>query len=132
PLLSRRVEAAELALDAAERALASAADAVDEPFEPSVGRGASQLANVTAAIAVDRTFLAVLHGEAERATMFASRTLAEVEEGEWLLASHAGGYLGVAELLPGRRGEAVTALAANIARSRVVSELLLAACCSHP
>ena len=101
-LLSHRVEAAEVALDAAERALASAPGVADEPFEPSVGRAASHLANVPAAIALGRTLLAVLHGDAERAITFGRRTLAEVGEGEWLLASHANGYLGVAEWLRGR------------------------------
>ena len=86
-LLSHRVEAAEVALDAAERALASAPGVADEPFEPSVGRAASHLANVPAAIALGRTLLAVLHGDAERAITFGRRTLAELGEGEWLLAS---------------------------------------------
>jgi LuxR family maltose regulon positive regulatory protein len=44
--LALRVEAAEVALDAAERMLADAAGAADEPFEPSAGRAASQPANV--------------------------------------------------------------------------------------
>ena len=46
-LVGGDVEAAGAPLDAAERAFA---DAADEPFEPSVGRAASLLANVPAAI----------------------------------------------------------------------------------
>src|SRR5580704_13604743 len=115
-LLSHRVDAAEVALDAAERALASAPGVADEPFEPSVGRPASHLANVPAAITLERTLLAVLQGDAERAITFGRRTLAQVDEGEWMLASHALGYLGVAEWLRGQLAEAERALAASIAQ----------------
>jgi LuxR family transcriptional regulator, maltose regulon positive regulatory protein len=121
-LLSHRVEAAEVALDAAERALAGAPGVADEPFEPSVGRAASHLANVPAAIALGRTLLAVLHGDAERAITFGRRTLAEVGEGEWVLASHANGYLGVAEWLRGRLAEAERALSSSIAQGRAAGQ----------
>jgi LuxR family transcriptional regulator, maltose regulon positive regulatory protein len=121
-LLSHRVEAAEVALDAAERALASAPGVADEPFEPSVGRAESHLANVPAAIALGRTLLAVLHGDAERAITFGRRTLAEVGEGEWLLRSHANGYLGVAEWLRGQLAEAERALSSSIAQGRAAGQ----------
>ena len=121
-LLSHRVEAAEVALDAAERALAAAPGVADEPFEPSVGRAASHLANVPAAIALGRTLLAALHGDAERAIAFGRRTLAEVGEGEWLLASHANGYLGVAEWLRGQLAEAESALSSSIAQGRAAGQ----------
>jgi len=121
-LLSHRVEAAEVALDAAERALASAPGVADEPFEPSVGRAASHLANVPAAIALGHTLLAVLHGDAESAITFGRRTLAEVGEGEWLLTSHANGYLGVAERLRGRLAEAERALSSSIAQGRAAGQ----------
>ena len=117
-LLSHRVEAAEAALDAAERALANSPGVADEPFEPSVGRAASHLANVPAAITLGRTLLAVLHGDAERAITFGRRTLAEVGEGEWLLTSHANGYLGVAEWLRGQLAGAERALSSSIAQGR--------------
>jgi LuxR family maltose regulon positive regulatory protein len=121
-LLSHRVEAAEGALDAAERALARTPGVADEPFEPSVGRAASHLANVPAAIALGRTLLAALHGDAERAIAFGRRTLAEVGEGEWLLASHANGYLGVAEWLRGQLAEAEGALSSSIAQGRAAGQ----------
>lgn len=54
---------AESLLDAAERAFAQAAD---EPFEPSVGRAASRLANVPAMIAERRAFLAFLRATARQ------------------------------------------------------------------
>ncbi len=121
-LLSHRLEAAEVALDAAERALASAPGGADEPFEPSVGRAASHLANVPAAIALGRALLAVLLGDAERAITFGRRTLVEVGEGEWLLTSHANGYLGVAEWLRGQLGEAERALSSSIAQGRAAGQ----------
>ena len=121
-LLSHRVEAAEVALDAAERALASAPGAADEPFEPSVGRAASHLANVPAAIALGRTLLAALHGDAEPAITFGRRTLANLGEGEWLLTSHANGYLGVAERLRGHLAEAERALSSSIAQGRAAGQ----------
>jgi LuxR family transcriptional regulator, maltose regulon positive regulatory protein len=126
-LLSHRVEAAEVALDAAERALASSPGVADEPFEPSVGRAASHLANVPAAITLGRTLLAVLHGDAERAITFGRRTLAEVGEGEWLLTSHANGYLGVAEWLRGQLAEAERALSSSIAQGRAAGRATMTA-----
>jgi LuxR family transcriptional regulator, maltose regulon positive regulatory protein len=60
-LVSRRVETAEVALDGAGHALAGAPGMADEPFEPSAGRAASQLANIPAA--VGRADLLVLHGD---------------------------------------------------------------------
>ena len=50
--LGGRVDVAEPSLAAAERALAAVAGRADEPFEPSVGRAASWLVNVPAAIAL--------------------------------------------------------------------------------
>jgi len=117
------VEAAEPPLDAAERAFG---DAADEPFEPSVGKDASLLANVPAAIALDRAFLAVLRGDAEGAFAFASRALAVIGEGEWMLRSVAGGYLGLAEWLRGRLAEAERALSSSVAQWRAAGERYLA------
>ena len=121
-LLSHRVETAEVALDAAERALAGAPGVADEPFEPSVGRAASHLADLPAAIALGRTLLAVLRGDAERAITFGRRTLAEAGEAEWLLTSHANGYLGVAEWLRGQLAEAERALSSSIAQGRAAGQ----------
>jgi LuxR family transcriptional regulator, maltose regulon positive regulatory protein len=121
-LLSHRAEAAEVALDAAERALASAPGVADEPFEPSVGRAASLFANIPAAIAYERAVLAALRGDAEHAIVFASQALANLGEGEWMLASHVGGYLGVAEWLRGRLAEAERALSSSIGQWRAAGQ----------
>jgi LuxR family maltose regulon positive regulatory protein len=122
-LVSGRLEAVDGLLDAAERAFAAAAD---EPYEPSVGRAASLLVNVPAAIAQDRAFLAVVRGDAEQASAFARRALAELDEGEWMLGSIARGHLAMAEWLRGRLPEAERALASTIARWRAAGERFLA------
>ena len=77
-----RAEAMEPPLDAAEHALAGAASAVDEPFEPSVGIAASMLGNMPALIALHRSFLAQLRGDAEGTAAFASQALAKLGGGE--------------------------------------------------
>src|SRR5262245_17407819 len=69
-----QVEAAGRLLDAAEHAFANA---TDEAFEPSVGRAASLLANLPAAIALARAYLAHLRGDAEGTAVFASRARRE-------------------------------------------------------
>ena len=119
--LAGRVVVAEPSLAAAERALAAAGRA-DEPFEPSVGRAASWLANVPAAIALGHAYLAVLSGDADRAIAFASRALAEVGEGEWMLDSLIRVYLPAAEWLCGRLPEAERAFGLSIARWRAAGE----------
>jgi LuxR family transcriptional regulator, maltose regulon positive regulatory protein len=122
------VDAAEAPLDAAERVFA---DASDEPFEPSAGRAVSWLANVPATIALDHAYLAQLRGDAEATAGFASRALAEVGEGEWMLASHASGYLGAAEWLRGRLAEAERALSSSIGQWRAAREPIMTAWGCH-
>ena len=100
-LASGRVEAAEQLLDAAERAQAGAADVADEPCGPSGGRD-SWLVNVPAAVTTQRAYLAALRGDAEGAAGFASQALAVIGDDEWMLASHARGYLSLAEWMRGR------------------------------
>jgi LuxR family maltose regulon positive regulatory protein len=112
-LLGGRIEKVEDLLDAAER---SFADTADEPYEPSTGRGVSLLSNVPATIALDRAYLAELHGHAERALALVSRARDELHEDEWMLHSNASGYLAVAEWLGGRPAEAERLLASTIER----------------
>jgi LuxR family transcriptional regulator, maltose regulon positive regulatory protein len=110
-----RAEAMEPPLAAAERALAGAAPAVDEPFEPSVGKAASMLGNIPALIALHRGFLAQLRGDAEGTAAFASQALAELGGGERLLSSTAQGLLAAAEWLRGRLTDAEQAFVSSIA-----------------
>ena len=125
-LLSGRVEGVEELLDAAEGAAARVSDTAEEPYEPSAGRAASLLANVPATIALDRAYLAELGGDADRAIALASRALAAAGEDEWMLASHANGYLAVAEWLRGRLEEAERLLSSTVARWRAAGERYLA------
>jgi LuxR family maltose regulon positive regulatory protein len=111
-LADGRVETMEPLLDAAERAAPAVAG---EPFEPTVGRAGSMLVNVPALIAIRRSFLAQLRGDAEDGAAFASRALAESREGEWMLSSTARGFLAMAERLRGRLAEAERAFASSIA-----------------
>ena len=102
-LIGSRVEAVERLLDAAERAFT---DAGDEPYEPAVGRAASLVANIPAAIARLRAGVAHLRGDAEQTIAFARRALAELDEGEWMLESVTRWQLVGAEWLRGRPAEA--------------------------
>ena len=120
--------AAEPPLDAAERAFSHAAD---EPFEPSVGKAASLLVNVPAAIALERAALAHLRGDAEGTAAFASQALAVVGEGEWMLDSILHWHLAMAEWLRGRLLQAEHAFESSIAQWRQVGEPTLAAWGSH-
>jgi LuxR family transcriptional regulator, maltose regulon positive regulatory protein len=117
-LISGRLEAIEGPLDAAEQALSAAAD---EPYEPSVGRAASMMANLPAAIALERAGLAHLRGDAEQMATSARRALAELDEDEWMLESLARWYLAVAEWVAGRLVAAEAALASGIAVWRAAS-----------
>src|ERR1700722_12609398 len=98
--------------DAAERAFAAAAD---EPFEPSIGRASSLLANVPAHIALCRGFAAQYRGDAEATAAFASQARAELGEGERLLDYESQCDLAVAEWLRGRLAAAERALVPSIA-----------------
>ncbi|HEU5109413.1 MAG TPA: LuxR C-terminal-related transcriptional regulator, partial [Micromonosporaceae bacterium] len=122
-LLNGQVEGVDALLDTAERAAAAAGD---EAYEPSAGRGASLLANVPATIALDRAYLAELSGDAERAITFASQARAEISREEWMLDSHAGGYLALADWMRGRLPEAERALRSSVGRWRAAGERHLA------
>ena len=111
-LTGGRLEAVEPLLEAAESA---SADAADEPFEPTIGRAGSLLVNVPAHIALDRSYLAQFRGDADATAAFASRALAQLGEGEWMLNAAIQGFLAVAEWLRGRLAEAEHAFISGIA-----------------
>ena len=113
------VEEAAGLLDAAERRSGGAAD---EPFEPSIGKAASLLANIPAGIALHQSYLAALRGDAEGTAAFASQTLAELPEGEQTLSSIAEINLAEAEWLRGRLATAERAFVSGIARWRAASQ----------
>jgi LuxR family maltose regulon positive regulatory protein len=122
------VEAAEPLLDAAEYAFANAPD---EAFEPSVGRAASLLANVPAAIALARAYLAHLRGDAEGTAVFAARARAEIGEGEWMLDSRIRWHMALADWLRGALAESEHAFTSVIARWRAAGDPGLAVPTCH-
>ena len=126
-LVGGDVEAAGAPLDAAERA---SADAADEPFEPSVGRAASLLANVPAAIGLGRAYLAVLHGDADGAAS-ASRALAALGEEDRALHLVSLWMLAIAEWVSGRLEDAERGFAAGVAGWRAAGQRSLAAWACH-
>jgi LuxR family maltose regulon positive regulatory protein len=109
---SGRLPEVEELLDAAERALPGSAG---EPFEPSAGRAGSMLVNVPALIALHRSYLAQLRGDARATAAFAAATLAATQPDEWLLRSNVQGFLAVAEWLNGGLDRAEQAFTASIA-----------------
>jgi LuxR family maltose regulon positive regulatory protein len=112
-------------LDAAERALASGP--LDEPYEPSVGRAESLLANVPAGIALGHTVLASMSGDPDRVFALASRTLTELRDDEWVLELFTRQQLAVAQCLRGELDNAARALASVIAGWRSAGERRMAA-----
>ena len=107
-----RVEAVEPLLEVAER---SSAGLADEAFEPTAGRAGSLLVNIPALIAVHRSYLAMLRGDAEATAAFASRALAKLGEGERMLEYLARFNLAIAEWLRGRLAEAERVFVSSIA-----------------
>ncbi|HLT11324.1 MAG TPA: LuxR C-terminal-related transcriptional regulator [Micromonosporaceae bacterium] len=124
-LLRGQTDEADAALDAAERALTTSTTTRDD-YEPSVGAGASLLANVPATIALDRAYLAELRGDADAAATHASAAMESIRDGEWMLHSHAGGYLALARWQQGRLAEAEQLLVESIAQWRAAGEHYLA------
>jgi ATP/maltotriose-dependent transcriptional regulator MalT len=122
------LEAAEAPLDAAERVFA---DAPGEPFEPSVGQAASLLANVPAAIALDRAFLASMRGDGEATAAFAAQALAKLGEGEWMLGCWIRSMQALAAWLGGRLADAERGFAASVAGWSAAGERPLAASACH-
>src|SRR5262249_5361761 len=94
----------------------------EKPFEPSVGRGASLLANTPAAITVCQAWLAWLRGEAERTTFLAAQARGELDDGDWLLTSMCQLELALADRLRGRLDDAERGLAANLAGWRAAGK----------
>jgi LuxR family maltose regulon positive regulatory protein len=127
-LVGGDVEAVGASLDAAECAFAEAAD---EPFEPSVGRAASLLGNVPAAIGLARAYYAALQGDGDATAAFASRGLAALGDGEWVLRSVGRWMLALAEWVSGRLGDAERGLTASVAGWLAAGQPQLAAWVCH-
>ena len=121
-----RLEAVEPLVAEAERAYPAVAE---EPYEPSVGRATSLVANVAAAIATFRAGLGCMQGDADRATRFGQQALAHLTDADRTLRSFARWYLAVAEWLRGRLPEAEQALAGLVAEQRGAGQRYFARLC---
>lgn len=102
---------AEPLLDAAEQAIDAG---VEEEFEPSTGTAGSLLVNVPAMLALQRSYVAQLRGDADGTTAWTSKALANLRDGEWMLRSAAEGFQAVAEWLHGRLAEAETTFESSL------------------
>ena len=122
-LLAGRLEEAERRLAEAERWFAVADD---EPYQASVGRTASILANLPAGTAVGRAELARLRGDPEREAAFARQALARLTDEDRLLATYVPYHLAVADWMAGRLAEAEVALAEVVAKRSAAGERHLA------
>ena len=85
------------------------------------------LVNVPGQVALERSYLAQLRGDAEGTAEFATQVLACSGADEWLLSSTARGFLAVAEWLHGRLADAERAFAAGIAGWRAAGQATVAA-----
>lgn len=111
-LLGGRLDEVEPLLAVAERGFD---DAAFEPYEPSIDRGASVLANVPACIAVGRADLARLRGESQREGELARQALTHVTDEDRMLGSIARYHVAVSDWLGGELGKAERALVAVVA-----------------
>jgi LuxR family transcriptional regulator, maltose regulon positive regulatory protein len=93
-LIGGRLEVVEPLLANAEQALAATGE---EPYEPSVGRATSLVANAPAAIAALRAGVARFHGDAERTTVFGEQALAQLTDADRTLRALVDWYLTVAD-----------------------------------
>src|SRR5215475_6136184 len=117
------VDAAEQAITALEAEPAGA----DDSFRPSVGAAASFIANIPAAAAIARAWLAYLRGDADDIAGFAAQARARLRDGEWLLESICGLNLALADWLGGRLSDAEQHFTAAIAGWRAAGQHALAA-----
>jgi LuxR family transcriptional regulator, maltose regulon positive regulatory protein len=117
--ISFQVEAVETLLGDAERAFAIRGD---EPYEPSLPRAMSVLANIPAGIAFLHAVLARLRGEAALAGDYNRQALAHLGEEDWLMRSFVRWNLAVADWQRGRLGQAERDLAELTAERRAAGE----------
>ncbi|HEX8135837.1 MAG TPA: LuxR C-terminal-related transcriptional regulator, partial [Actinomycetes bacterium] len=122
-LLGGHADQAEPLIRAAEDAAAASGN---EPYQPSVGRTASILANLPAVLAVGHADLARLRGDAEGEATFARVVLARLTDQDRLLGSFARYHLAMADWLGGRLQEAERSLAQVVAERLEAGERYLA------
>jgi LuxR family transcriptional regulator, maltose regulon positive regulatory protein len=121
-VMAGRLEEADLLLAAAD----TAPDNREDRHEPSIGRGASILANVAAATAATRAELARLRGDASGERAFAAEAQTHLTADDRVLAGEPGYHLAMAAWLDGRVEEAERGLAGVIAARQAAGETYLA------
>jgi LuxR family maltose regulon positive regulatory protein len=114
-----RLDAAEPLLEQAEQALATAPS---EPYEPSIGKAMSMLANVPASIALLRAAIVALRGDAERTTELVRQAQAHLVEDERGPRISVRWNLAQADWMRGRLAEAERAFAGIVAEGREAEE----------
>ena len=129
-LLRGRADQAEPLIEAAERAFTVTAGE-PEPYQPSVGRAASILANVPAVTAVGRADLARLRGDPEGEAALARHALAQLTEQDGLLGSFVRYHLAMADWLGGLLPQAERALVEVVAERYAAGERYLAVRACH-
>jgi LuxR family transcriptional regulator, maltose regulon positive regulatory protein len=100
---------------------AERASGTGEPYQPSVGRGGSLLANVPAATAVVRAHLAYLRRDAEATAAFARQAQAHLTEVDRSPRAFADWYVAMADWLDGRLVQAERALARSVAERQATT-----------
>ena len=118
------VDTMEPLVDAAER---SAGHAPGDPYEPTAGRSASLLVNVPAVMALQRSYIAQLRGDAEATAGHTARAAALVNPDELMLLSAVEGFRGVSEWLRGNLDAAERTFASSIGRWRSAGQVTTAA-----
>ena len=122
----RGVEAESLLADA-ERALTTGGD---EPNQPSVGRAASRVANVPAAIALTRAELARRRGDGRQMAALVYQAEAHLTKDDSALRIHVEWFAAVADWLRGRLVPAEHRLVGLVAECRAARERYLAVRCA--
>jgi LuxR family maltose regulon positive regulatory protein len=112
---------------AARQSLAAIRTEAPGRFRPSAGEEASLIANVPAATAIARAWLAYLRGDPEQMTRFAAQARTELREGEWMLKSIYQLNLALADWLSGRLAAAEPTFISAIDWWRETSQGSLAA-----
>jgi LuxR family maltose regulon positive regulatory protein len=123
-LLAGRTAEAERLLADAEAALAASGD---EPCQPSVGRAASIVASLPAAIATARAELARRRGDAGQMDVCGHQALAQLTEDDRAQRRQADWFLAVADWQRGRLAEAEHALEGIVAGQRAAGWRYMAA-----
>jgi LuxR family transcriptional regulator, maltose regulon positive regulatory protein len=100
---------------------AERAPGTGEPYQPSVGRVASLLANIPAGTALVRAYLAYLRRDAEATAAFARQAQAQLTEMDRTPRAFADWYLAMADWLDGRLAQAERALARSVAERQATT-----------